>query len=44
MGRRKLLDKKSHFEGRSNRIWRQTGPGDTDSHVRGSDFAMGGMS
>lgn len=39
-GKKEIIRQKSHFEGRSNRIWRQTGPGDTDSHVRGSAFSM----
>ena len=39
-GKKEIIRQKSHFEGRSNRIWRQTGPGDTDSPVRRSAFSM----
>ena len=40
VGRMKLERQRSHFEGQSNRIQRQLGPGDMDSHVGGSGFSM----
>lgn len=34
------IRQKSHFEGRSNRIWRQIGPRDIDSRGGASGFSM----